>query len=45
VKSRLDLSAKIYVCAVCDLSVDRDLNAAINLARWTPAVALATTST
>jgi putative transposase len=45
VKSRLDLSAKVYVCAVCDLSVDRDLNAAINLARWTPAVALATTST
>ena len=32
----LDLSARTYSCEVCGLVIDRDLNAAINLARWQP---------
>ena len=35
-KSDLDLSTRIYSCGVCGLVIDRDLNAAINLARWRP---------
>jgi putative transposase len=31
VKSDLKLSDRIYVCPVCGLSIDRDLNAAINI--------------
>jgi len=34
VKDTLSLSQRLYVCAVCGLSIDRDVNAAINLARW-----------
>jgi putative transposase len=36
VKSMLSLSERLYVCEYCDLTIDRDLNAAVNLARWTP---------
>jgi putative transposase len=36
VKSILNLSERTYSCKVCDLLIDRDLNAAINLARWRP---------
>jgi putative transposase len=32
----LDLSTRTYSCEVCGLVIDRDLNAAINLARWQP---------
>lgn len=31
VKAKLSLSERVYQCDVCDLSIDRDLNAAINL--------------
>ena len=34
VKADLTLSDRTYDCAVCGLSIDRDVNAAINLARW-----------
>jgi putative transposase len=34
VKSELSLSQRTYSCGSCDLTIDRDLNAAINLARW-----------
>ena len=34
VKDTLSLSQRVYVCDSCGLSLDRDLNAAINLARW-----------
>lgn len=33
-KGRLDLSERTYNCERCGLAIDRDLNAAINLARW-----------
>jgi len=36
VKSNLSLSDRTYSCGACNLVIDRDLNAAINLARWTP---------
>lgn len=36
VRNDLDLSTRTYSCAVCGLVIDRDLNAAINLARWCP---------
>jgi putative transposase len=36
VKSELDLSERTYSCGACGLVIDRDLNAAINLARWRP---------
>ncbi|MGC1419347.1 MAG: RNA-guided endonuclease TnpB family protein [Acidimicrobiales bacterium] len=36
VRSDLDLSTRTYSCGACDLVIDRDLNAAINLARWRP---------
>jgi IS605 OrfB family transposase len=32
VKTKLDLSERIYECTVCGLVIDRDLNAALNLA-------------
>jgi putative transposase len=41
VKSDLDLSARTYSCGACGLVIDRDLNAAINLARWQPKEAFA----
>jgi putative transposase len=36
VKTNLNLSERTYCCDSCGLSIDRDLNAAINLARWQP---------
>ena len=36
VRGVLDLSTRIYSCDSCGLVIDRDLNAAINLARWQP---------
>jgi putative transposase len=36
VKLRLRLSERIFSCDACEMSIDRDLNAAINLARWRP---------
>jgi putative transposase len=36
VKGELNLSERTYSCNVCGLAIDRDLNAAINLARWRP---------
>jgi putative transposase len=36
VRNDLDLSTRTYSCEVCGLVIDRDLNAAINLARWQP---------
>lgn len=38
VKADLDLSSRTYSCGDCGLVIDRDLNAAINLARWQPDV-------
>jgi putative transposase len=35
-KSDLDLSTRTYSCDVCGFVIGRDLNAAINLARWQP---------
>ncbi len=37
VTNDLDLSTRTYSCGACGLVIDRDLNAAINLARWQPA--------
>jgi putative transposase len=34
IKPTLLLSERIYACEHCDMSIDRDLNAAINLACW-----------
>lgn len=34
VKAKLPLGARVYECEACGLSIDRDANAAINLARW-----------
>ena len=36
VRNDLDLSTRTFSCQTCDLIIDRDLNAAINLARWRP---------
>jgi putative transposase len=36
VRNDLDLSTRTYSCETCGLVIDRDLNAAINLARWRP---------
>ena len=36
VKRELNLTERNYCCTRCDLVIDRDLNAAINLARWRP---------
>jgi putative transposase len=36
VKNDLNLSTRTYSCGACGLVIDRDLNAAINLARWRP---------
>jgi putative transposase len=41
-KSDLPLSTRTYACEYCCLEIDRDVNAAINLARWAP---VATTGT
>jgi putative transposase len=34
VKDTLLLSERVYLCEHCGLEIDRDLNAAVNLARW-----------
>ena len=36
IRNDLDLSTRTYSCDSCGLVIDRDLNAAINLARWRP---------
>ena len=36
VKGDLNLSTRTYSCGTCSLVIDRDLNAAINLARRQP---------
>ena len=36
IKSDLDLTTRFYLCGKCGLNIDRDLNAAINLARRLP---------
>ena len=36
VKAKLDLTERVYECEACGLSINRDLNAAINLATWPP---------
>ncbi len=36
VRNELDLSTRTYSCEACGLVINRDLNAAINLARWQP---------
>ncbi|MBW4079604.1 MAG: transposase [Acidobacteria bacterium] len=36
VRIDLDLSTRTYSCGACGLVIDRDVNAAINLARWRP---------
>ncbi|HEY5091803.1 MAG TPA: zinc ribbon domain-containing protein [Acidimicrobiales bacterium] len=41
VKPELNLNERIYYCTNCELVIDRDLNAAINLARWQPKESLA----
>ena len=43
VRNDLDLSTRTYSCGACRLVIDRDLNAAINLARWQPKVTSAVT--
>ena len=35
-KADLNLADRVYACGAYDLVIDRDLNAAINLARYTP---------
>jgi len=40
----LTLSDRIYHCAGCGLTLDRDVNAAVNLARWTPTAATTASS-
>lgn len=37
VKTKLPLSDRTYACTDCGLLTDRDLNAAVNLARWSSA--------
>ena len=36
VKADLTLSDRFYECTSCGVVIDRDLNAAVNLARYTP---------
>jgi len=42
VKVGLSLSVRTYECEHCGPSIDRALNAAVNLARWTPALPIST---
>ena len=37
VNANLTLSDRVYDCSNCGLVIDRDVNAAVNLARYTPA--------
>jgi transposase len=43
VKAKLPLEIRTYHCETCGLSIDRDLNAATNLAGWTSSFTLAGT--
>jgi len=36
VNASLTLADRVYDCGVCGLVIDRDINAAVNLARYTP---------
>jgi putative transposase len=42
VKADLALSDRVYDCGACGLIIDRDVNAAVNLARYTPTEATKT---
>ncbi len=42
VTSELSLSSRVYACAHCGPSIDRDHNAALNFARWTLALSAGT---
>lgn len=44
IKTDLTLSDRVYECGSCGLAIDRDINAAVNLARYTPRPALPKTS-
>jgi putative transposase len=44
VKAKLSLDERTYHCEPCGLTLDRDLNAAINLARWTSTSTFAATN-
>ena len=44
VKAKLPLSVRIFTCDHCGLTLDRDVNAARNLAKYTPAVSKKTTT-
>jgi putative transposase len=44
VKESLSLSTRTYHCEHCDLVIDRDLNAAINLARYVAHISAASTT-
>ena len=35
VKDKLNLSERLYRCENCDLELDRDLNASLNLSKYT----------
>ena len=37
INANLKLADRVYDCGACGLVIDRDVNAAVNLARWTPA--------
>jgi putative transposase len=41
-KTVLSLATRTHICEYCRLEIERDVNAAINLARWAP---VATTDT
>jgi len=45
VRRELNLAERSYACRSCELVIDRDLNAAINLARWRPKVNVTKTPT
>ncbi|MGL5549845.1 MAG: zinc ribbon domain-containing protein, partial [Culicoidibacterales bacterium] len=40
VKTRLSLSERTFNCEVCNFSIDRDLNASINLSNYQFALSL-----
>jgi putative transposase len=35
IKAEMDLSDRVYICTICGMTIDRDLNAAINLEQLT----------
>ena len=34
IKDKLNLSQRVYTCTSCDLVIDRDLNASLNINSW-----------